>query len=74
MSASIARQARRHNRAAQDGPLNIQYGHNGTLVVMQFTRATEHITLTPRQADDMIAALQKTKAMLAEHQARASNA
>lgn len=68
MSSSIARQARRHSKPAQNGPLNINYGHNGTFVVMQFTRPSDHITLTPQQADDMIAALQKVKLMLAEHQ------
>ena len=73
MSSSIARQHRRHAAPRQEGPLNISYGHNGTLLVMQFTRTTDHVTLTTRQADDMIAALQQVKVKLAEYQASQLN-
>ena len=73
MSASIGRHARRHPGPVQDQPLNINYGHNGSLVVLQFTRTTAQIVLSIKQTDDMLEALQKVKAMLIEHQAKARN-
>ncbi len=73
MSASIGRQHRRHGAPQQDGPVNINYGHNGTYVVLQFTKVTAQIVLSVKQTDDMLEALQKVKAMLIEHQAKAAN-
>ena len=73
MTTSISRHQRRHPGPAQDGPLNIDYGHTGQLLVMKFTRLTDHVTLTPRQADDMIAALQKVKVALADYLAAKQN-
>lgn len=67
MSSSIARQQRRHPSPVQDQPLSIHYGHNGSQLVMKFTRMTDHVTLTQQQADDMIEALQTCKAALADY-------
>ncbi|MCR4331264.1 MAG: hypothetical protein NUV34_00950 [Sulfuricaulis sp.] len=56
-----------------DGPIKINYGHDGTLVVLQFTSTTREIRLSVEQTDDMIAALQQSKKMLADHQKKPAN-
>ena len=73
MSSSASRHYRRHQPPAPEGPVNINYGHNGTYVVLQFTKVTGQIVLSLKQTDDMLEALQKVKQMLIEHQAKNSN-
>lgn len=51
----------------ETGPLHIQHGHTDTHVIVKFTRATDHLLLTPQQADDFCATVQSSKAKLAAH-------
>lgn len=51
----------------ESGPLQIHHGHTDTQVFIKFSRVTEHLLLTPQQADDLITAVQNSKKMLAEH-------
>lgn len=52
----------------ESGALNIQHGHTDHQVIVKFTRMTDHILLTPQQAEDFIVAVRGSMAQLAEHQ------
>lgn len=52
----------------ESGPLNIHHGHTDTHVLVKFTRATDHLLLTPNQAEDFIRAMRESMAKLAAHQ------
>lgn len=49
----------------------IQYGHNGTQVLMIFPNRVENLVLHEEQVDEMVKALHGAKAMLIEHKKRA---
>ena len=48
-------------------PLQIDYGTDGTHVVMHFSRQTDNIKLTEKQAMEMIDLITKTIALIHEH-------
>lgn len=53
----------------EPGPLQITHGHTEDKVIITFTRATDHVLLTPAQAEAFIASMQQMMKKLAEHQA-----
>lgn len=55
---------------AETGPLQIKHGHTETHVLIQFTRPTDHILLTPAQAEDFIRAMRESMAKLEEYLAK----
>lgn len=57
-------------RGEQPVELKIKHGHTDTHVVVIFGRNIETLGLTPAEADTFIEALQNSKKMLAEHQAK----
>lgn len=57
----------------ETGPLQIQHGHNGTQVLVQFTRMTDHLLLSPKQAEDFVAAMCISIEKLKEHLAKGKN-
>lgn len=73
--AQVREQARRRNQpVAQQlepivGPLNMEYGHSDTQLLVRFSRPTDHVWLTPQQADEMVAAIQGVKEKLLARQA-----
>lgn len=50
--------------------LKINYGHSHTHVIVQFSRATDNVHLTPEEAKAMVATLSSTLEHLAAHQAK----
>jgi pyruvate/2-oxoacid:ferredoxin oxidoreductase beta subunit len=52
---------------AQEIPIKIQYGHDGTKVVMIFSQSINTNRMTEKEAEDMIAALQNALEKLREH-------
>ena len=54
------------------GQLAINYGHNGHMVMVIFTKAVTNLALNENQVDGMIEGLQKTKAALMVHKAAAA--
>jgi len=54
----------------EQGPMQIQHGHNGEQVYVGFGRMTDHVFLTPAQAEAFVAAVQNSLAKLREHQAK----
>lgn len=51
-------------------PLQIQYGHTDTTVVIQFSRPATNLVSTPEQARSMIKQLENSLALLEAHQAQ----
>ena len=56
----------------QSGQLSIDYGHNGHMVMVIFTKAVSNLALNENQVDGMIEGLQKAKAALMAHKAAAA--
>ena len=52
----------------QDLPLRIEHGHDGQKIVQVFSQPVKQHSMTIQQARDMIAAIEKSIQMLAEHQ------
>lgn len=55
-------------QTAQTGPLTIQHGHTEDQVLLQFSRHTDHLTLTPAQAEAFISSMRHSMEKLAEYQ------
>lgn len=53
----------------ESGPMHIQHGHTDTQILVKFTRVTDHLLLTPQQAEDFIKAVRDSMQKLADHQA-----
>ena len=53
----------------QQQQCSIDYGHNGQVVVMQFTAKIQNLMLSEAQVDGMITGLQSAKAALMAHKA-----
>ena len=48
----------------EQGPMQIQHGHSDTQVFIGFGRLTDHVLLSPAQAEAFLAAVQHTLAQL----------
>lgn len=55
----------------KEEPITTQYGHNGEKVLISWNKPIQTLMVTPEGVDSMIEFLQKTKAMLLEHQVKA---
>jgi hypothetical protein len=69
----MARQQKRSNRMVQKTeniPMQIQYGHTDTNVVIQFSQPVTNLTPTIEQARAMCAAIENSVKLLEEHQAQ----
>ena len=56
----------------ENKPLQIQYGHNGQLIVIAFGMKVENLMMSEVQIDAMVDAIQIAKAKLVEHRAAAA--
>jgi len=65
--------ARTEHAQGINKPMTIQYGHNGTHVVMMYSVRLQNVTLTEEQVDDLIRNLQGCKEALAKHRAEHGN-
>ncbi len=54
----------------ETGPLQIQHGHTGTHVLVQFSRVADHVLLTEPQAEAFLTAVANSLKMLREHKAK----
>lgn len=64
------RQDKRRNRMLeqqQNIPMQIRHGHNGKQVVMQFTRPTTDLCMSPEQARALIGGVEGALKMLESH-------
>lgn len=57
----------------ENTPLNITYGHNDALVLVQFSRPVAVVGMNSKEVDDFVAGVTKARAMLAEHQTKKAN-
>lgn len=48
-------------------PLQIQYGHNGDLIVIAFSQHIDNLMMSEIQINEMIDAMQLAKTKLAQH-------
>ena len=54
----------------QSGQLAIDYGHNGTVVMVILTKSVNNLALSESQVDGMIEGLKTAKAALMAHKAQ----
>lgn len=52
----------------EQGPLQIHHGHTDTHVLMRFSRQTDHVMLTPEEADAIVRAIGNSQRSLKAHQ------
>lgn len=57
-----------HHQHPAPRPVNMDHGHNGTQVIVRFSRPIPNLALTLEQTEAFIAALQGSKERLIEHQ------
>lgn len=74
MNRTQRRAAMRHDKRRnrmleqqQNIPMQIRHGHNGTQVVMQFTRSTTDLCMSPEQARALIGGVEGALKMLEAH-------
>jgi TnpA family transposase len=73
------RAAKKENRMANklgpiETPFRINYGHDEERVILQFSVVVGQVVrFTPGEVDSLIEGLQKSKAMLLAHKAKAAN-
>ena len=67
MNREQKRNAARYTAKHLDGPITMQYGHNGEQVVITFARTYPALMLTLEQTDAMLNALQVAKRELLKH-------
>lgn len=64
----------KHDKAVakkeSSGQIDIQYGHNGELVVIIFSGPAENLTLSDAQAENMVKCIETVRAGLKEHKRR----
>lgn len=73
MNRTQRRAEMRANKAQQKQttilPVGIQYGHNGEVVLVMFSKHTNVIAFEPDKLDAFVTALQESKRQLLNHQA-----
>ena len=52
------------------GQIDIQYGHNGDVVLIMFSHQAENLTLSDAQAENMVKCIETVRAGLKEHKRR----
>lgn len=72
--AAMRNEKRRRNMLSQsNAPMQIRHGHDGKNVVMQFSRPTDNVCMSPAQARALIESVQGAITMLEAHIAQQQN-